>query len=68
MTASSSLGRQIAEVTEALGNAGIPCALIGGLALASYQVVRATQDARQRLLELTPGSYTGLAESMARKK
>ena len=44
MTASSSLGRQIAEVTEALGNAGIPCALIGGLALASYQVVRATQD------------------------
>ena len=26
------------------------------------------EDARQRLLELTPGSYTGLAESMARKK
>ena len=24
-------------------------------------------DAKQRLLEMTPGSYTGLAESLAKK-
>lgn len=40
----SRLGKQIAEVVAALGSAGAPFALIGGLALASHKVVRATQD------------------------
>jgi hypothetical protein len=44
MTATSGLGRQIAEVTAMLNGIGAPFALIGGLALASYHVVRATQD------------------------
>lgn len=41
---SSRLGRQIADVAAALREAGVPFALIGGLALASHKVVRATQD------------------------
>lgn len=44
MTAISGLGRQIAEVAAMLGTIGAPFALIGGLALAPYNVVRATQD------------------------
>ena len=40
----SRLGRQIAEVTAALNAIGVQFALIGGLALASHRVVRATQD------------------------
>jgi len=40
----SRLGRQIAEVAAALDAIGAPFALIGGLALASHRVVRATQD------------------------
>lgn len=44
MTATSGLGRQIEEVTAMLNGIGAPFALIGGLALASYDVVRATQD------------------------
>jgi hypothetical protein len=40
----SRLGQQIAEVAAALAGANVPFALIGGLALASYKVVRATQD------------------------
>lgn len=44
MTALSRLGRQIAEVTAALNAIGVQSALIGGLALASHRVVRATQD------------------------
>ena len=44
MPALSRLGKQIAEVTAALNAIGVRCALIGGLALASYKVVRATQD------------------------
>lgn len=44
MTATSALGRQIAEVTATLNGIGAPFALIGGLALASHNVVRATQD------------------------
>ena len=39
----SRLGRQIAEVTAALERLGARYALIGGLALASHQVIRATQ-------------------------
>jgi len=35
---------QIEEVVSALNDAGLPFALIGGLALASHNVVRATQD------------------------
>lgn len=40
----SRLGTQLKELVEALTNAGIPFALIGGLALAAYKVIRATQD------------------------
>jgi hypothetical protein len=40
----SRLGRQIVEITAALHRAGAPYALIGGLALASHNVIRATQD------------------------
>ncbi len=40
----SRLGRQIIEVTAALRTAGARYALIGGLALAPYHVIRATQD------------------------
>lgn len=45
MTAAiSRLGKQITEVTAALAGVGARYALIGGLALASYSVIRATQD------------------------
>jgi len=40
----SRLGRQITEVTAALNARGVQFALIGGLALASHRVVRATRD------------------------
>ena len=40
----SRLGRQIQEVLTGLERAGATGALIGGLALAPYKVVRATQD------------------------
>jgi predicted nucleotidyltransferase len=40
----SRLGRQIEEVVAALNQLGVPFALIGGLALASHKVVRATSD------------------------
>lgn len=39
----SRLGRQLEEILRRLEEIGAPCALIGGLALASYQVIRATQ-------------------------
>lgn len=44
MTPISRLGRQIAELASALNAIGARFALIGGLALASHKVVRATQD------------------------
>jgi hypothetical protein len=44
MPAVSRLGRQLAEALSALRSAGTPVALIGGLALAPHNVVRATQD------------------------
>lgn len=44
MPAVSRLGRQLEEALTALRAAGLPVALIGGLALAPYNVVRATQD------------------------
>ncbi|MGA9854663.1 MAG: nucleotidyltransferase family protein [Gammaproteobacteria bacterium] len=40
----SRLGRQIAEIISALNRENIRFALIGGLALAAHNVVRATQD------------------------
>ena len=40
----SRLGRQIEEVLRSLNRIGASCALIGGLALASHKVIRATQD------------------------
>lgn len=44
MRASSRLGRQIEEVIATFSRRDIRFALIGGLALASHKVVRATQD------------------------
>lgn len=44
MVPASRLGRQLAEVAAALDAIGARFALIGGLALASHKVVRATQD------------------------
>ena len=44
MPAASRLGRQLEEALAALRAAGIPVALIGGLALAPHNVIRATQD------------------------
>jgi hypothetical protein len=40
----SRLGRQISEASSALNAIGVRFALIGGLALASHKVIRATQD------------------------
>lgn len=44
MQPASRLGRQIQELLEAFASAGVAVALIGGLALAPYRVVRATRD------------------------
>jgi hypothetical protein len=44
MASISRLGRQIEEAVAALDGLGARFALIGGLALASHKVVRATQD------------------------
>ena len=44
MTAQSRLGRQLQEVLAGLERIGASTALIGGLALAPHNVVRATQD------------------------
>ncbi|MGH8150650.1 MAG: hypothetical protein ACRETB_11840 [Steroidobacteraceae bacterium] len=44
MSALSRLGKQITDVTAALRRVGASCALIGGLALAPHNVIRATQD------------------------
>lgn len=44
MTTHSRLASQIAEAVGALGGIEARFALIGGLALASHKVVRATQD------------------------
>jgi hypothetical protein len=44
MVAVSRLGKQLAELTAMLTHIAVPHALIGGLALASHNVIRATQD------------------------
>lgn len=44
MTSQSRLGRQLEEILHSLEEIGAAYALIGGLALASYHVIRATQD------------------------
>lgn len=44
MTSSSRLGRQLVEALTLLNQIGARHALIGGLALASHKVIRATQD------------------------
>jgi hypothetical protein len=44
MVPASRLGKQLAEVTGLLRSLGTSYALIGGLALASHNVIRATQD------------------------
>lgn len=44
MSGGSRLGRQLEQVVGAFTEAGLPFALIGGLALAPHGVVRATQD------------------------
>jgi hypothetical protein len=40
----SRLGKQVQEVLDCLARINVPSALIGGLALAPYKVIRATQD------------------------
>jgi hypothetical protein len=42
MAAASRLGQQLQEVLAGLERAGATSALIGGLALAQYRVIRAT--------------------------
>jgi hypothetical protein len=44
MVATSRLGKQISEIIATLNGLGAEFALIGGLALASHKVIRATQD------------------------
>jgi hypothetical protein len=44
MAALSRLGKQIEQLVSTLNSTGAPFALIGGLALAPYKVIRATQD------------------------
>ena len=44
MAAASRLGRQLEEVIASLSKVDVRFALIGGLALASHKVIRATQD------------------------
>lgn len=44
MSPSSRLGGQLSQLATALGQLGARYALIGGLALASHRVIRATQD------------------------
>jgi len=44
MAAESRLGRQLQEIVATLESVGASFALIGGLALAPYKVIRATQD------------------------
>ncbi|MCE7903216.1 MAG: hypothetical protein DYH20_11375 [Gammaproteobacteria bacterium PRO9] len=44
MASQSRLGRQLVEILHSLEGIGAAYALIGGLALASYHVIRATQD------------------------
>ena len=44
MAAASRLGRQLEEVIASLSKVDARFALIGGLALASHKVIRATQD------------------------
>lgn len=44
MSASSRLGKQLVQIVSALNEARVRFALIGGLALAPYKVIRATQD------------------------
>jgi hypothetical protein len=44
MATASRLGRQLQEIVATLHSIGASFALIGGLALAPYRVVRATQD------------------------
>lgn len=44
MAPSSRLGRQLVEIAQALSRINASFALIGGLALASHSVIRATQD------------------------
>ena len=44
MALASQLGKQIEEIVGSLNEIGASFALIGGLALASHRVVRATHD------------------------
>jgi hypothetical protein len=44
MNPTSRLGRQLAEILLSLQRIDVPTALIGGLALSAYKVIRATQD------------------------
>ena len=52
MAAASRLGRQLEEVIASLSKVDARFALIGGLALASHKVIRATQDIDRELIAL----------------
>lgn len=56
MAAISRLGRQLEEVAATLKGLGVRYALIGGLALASHKVVRATQEALDDLMAAVEAS------------
>jgi predicted nucleotidyltransferase len=63
MAAQSRLGQQLEEIAAALGEAGVPFALIGGLALAAHHVVRGTSDVDL----LTDSDSTQLVDRVATK-
>ena len=67
MSAVSRLGRQISEVTALLRRIDSPFALIGGLALASHNVIRATQDVDLLVCEGTFASDQDQPRAVERK-
>jgi hypothetical protein len=57
------LFQALRRILSVLENLGVPCALIGGLALAFYEVVRATEDLDLMIL-LSPADMAKLAEQL----
>ena len=60
---SSVLFQALSRILSVLENLGVPYALIGGLALAFYEVVRATEDV-DLLILLSPADMATLAEQI----
>jgi hypothetical protein len=57
------LFQALRRILSVLENLGVPYALIGGLALAFYEVVRATRDLDLQIL-LSPAAMEKLAEQL----